>query len=197
MRTFMLFCLIISTMALSAQTEKGRFIISGQSSLGFLYSADDTSNPSSSQGTVSQNSHSFNLSPAIGYFVIDNLSIALQADYKLEDADFTTKMSQFTIMPSVSYYLPTDKPVRPFASIGAGYADITQYIPQSSSSNQKHSFSGFTWGGALGVACFLNNHLSIDLSLQYSDLNTSYSGDSSMKIKQNGFAASIGFSLFL
>lgn len=34
MRTFMIFCLMAATMALSAQTEKGRFTISGQTSLG-------------------------------------------------------------------------------------------------------------------------------------------------------------------
>lgn len=197
MRTFMIFCLMAATMALSAQTEKGRFTISGQTSLGLSYSSDDTSNASNSQGSMSQESYSFNVSPAIGYFVIDNLALSLQADYKLEDADYIDKMSQFTIMPSVSYFIPTGRPVRPFASLGAGYADITQHLPINASSTQKHSFSGFTWGAALGVACFINNNASIDLSLQYSDVNTSYSGDSSMKIKQKGFAASVGFSLFL
>ena len=197
MRTFMIFCLMVTTMTLSAQTEKGQFIISGQTSLGLSYSNDETSNPRGSGGTISQESYSFNVAPAFGYFVIDNLALSLQADYKLEDSDYVDKMSQFTIMPSVLYYLPTDKPVRPFASLGAGYADITQHIPISNSSTQKHSFSGFTWGAAVGAAYFLNNYVAIDLSLQYSNINTSYSSDSSMKIKQNGFAASIGFSLFL
>lgn len=189
--------MIFATMALSAQTERGRFIISGQTSLGLSYSSDDTKNVRSTGGSISQQSYSLNISPAVGYFIVDNFALSLQADYEIQDADYEDKMSQFTIMPTALYYIPTKGVVRPFMTAGAGYANVTAHLPIAQSSTARHSFSGFTWGVGAGIAFFINRNISLDLSLQYLDINTTYSGDSSAKIKAHGFAGTVGFSLYL
>lgn len=189
--------MIFATMALSAQTERGRLIISGQTSLDISYSSGDTKNIRSSGGSIVQESYSLNISPTVGYFIVDDFALLLQADYEIQDADYKDKMSQFTIMPTASYYIPTKGVVRPFMIAGAGYANVTAHLPISESSTSRHSFSGFTWGVGAGAAFFINRNISLDLSLQYSDINTTYSGDSSAKIKARGFAGSVGFSLYL
>lgn len=197
MRTFFIACMLMTAAALSAQTEKGRFIISGQTSIDLSYTVDYTKNANSSSGQITQENYNINIAPAIGYFVADNFAISLQGDYLLQDGDYMEKMSQFTLMPSAMYYVPTAGKLRPLLSVGAGYANISQYIPITPTATSKHSFSGFTWGVAAGAAYFINRYISLDLSLQYSDINTSYSGDSSMKIKMNGIGGAIGFTLYL
>lgn len=197
MRLLLILCMIFATMALSAQTERGRFIISGQTSLDFSYSSDNTSHVSSSKGTITQESYSLNITPGVGYFVVDNFAVLLQTSYITENADYIDKMSQFTFTPSLSYYIPTGGTIRPFIIAGAGYANITQHIPIQNNATSRHSFSGYTLSVGLGAAYFINNWISLDLNVEYSDINTSYSGDSSLKIKMNGFSGAIGFSLFL
>ncbi len=195
MKSFLISLMILATMALSAQTERGRFMISGQTALDFSYLSDDTKNVRSTGGTIGQESYILNISPAVGYFVADNFAILLQGEYIKEDSDYENKMSQFSIIPSLSYYMPTNGPLRPFVMAGIGYANVTQYLPYNNTT-ARHSFSGYTWSGGLGLAYFINNWISLSLSLQYSDINTSYSGDTSLKIKARGLGAGVGFSLF-
>ncbi len=197
MRTLLILCMTMCTLALSAQTEKGRFIISGQTSMDFFYGTDNTINFRPEGGTNSKTTYNVNIAPAVGYFVVDNLSINLQGSYSLQDGDYIEKMSQLTLMPSASYYFPIESKFRPFVSAGVGYATIAQFVPIEGSGVSRHSFNGLTWGVGAGVAFFINKYLSLDLSLEYSDVNTSYSGDSSVKMKISGVGGVIGFSLYI
>lgn len=78
MKTFIISCMLIAVTALSAQTEKGRFIISGQTSLDLSYVSNTSSNINSNKGSSTQETFSLSIAPAAGYFVADNFAVVLQ-----------------------------------------------------------------------------------------------------------------------
>ncbi len=55
----------------------------------------------------------------LGYFVIDNVSIGGQATFSIADGDYQSKTTEFILMPTVAYYFPTKKMIRPFVALGA------------------------------------------------------------------------------
>lgn len=190
------FLLFLSATAF-AQTEKGQFIVSGRTSLDFTYSSTKVEGNQIPEGSdSSQDSYNFNISPALGYFVIDNLAVTLQASYGINNGKTHNEIAQFAIMPGIVYYLPTEKNVRPFAQVGGGYVNISSKTPLSSGGFATQSFGGYTLAGGIGLAFFVKDNISIELSGQYARINTSYSADSSVKMDMNSFSGSIGFSLF-
>lgn len=179
-----------------AQTEKGRFMASGRSSLNFTYSKMNLNGRNISGADKSEDTYNLTLSPAIGYFVINDLAVSLQASYNINNGKMENQMSQFAIMPGVIYYVPTNAVVRPFVQAGGGYVTISTKTPLSSGGFATQSFNGYTWAGGVGLAFFVKDNISIELAGQYASVRTSFSGDSSVKMNINGFSGSIGFALF-
>ena len=180
------------TLSMSAQTEKGKFIISGSTAADLSYVSEDIIGDSG--GDIKLN---LNISPAVGYFVIDNLVIGAQASFAYLDSDLNDKSTQFTFMPTAQYYLPFGSVLRPSIQVGAGYVNLSQSVPISNNSTSRHSFGGFTWATAVGLSYFINNSISLDLGVQYADINASYSGNTSVKVKTKGIGGTIGISLYL
>lgn len=195
MKTFLLAGILLLSAATFAQTEKGQFVVSGKTSLDFTYSKTKLE-AGNLPDVVSQDKYDLTISPAIGYFVLDNFAVALQASYGINDGKSGNEMSQFSLIPSVMYYFPVSEIVRPFVQAGAGYVNISTKNPLSSGGTATQSFNGYTWAGGIGLAFFVKENVSIDLTGQYASVNTSFSGDSSIKMDMNGFSGSIGFSLF-
>ena len=112
------------TVTASAQTEKGKFKISGRSSLEGAYLSNRIRGDKISvidREVFDTDGYTITISPSIGYFVIDNLSVGAQASFSITDGDYQSKTSQFLLMPTFAYYIPTNGPVRPFVAVGAGY----------------------------------------------------------------------------
>lgn len=174
-----------------AQTEKGKFMVSGRSSLDLTYSKTKF------EGTnLTQDTYNFTVAPALGYFVIDNLGVSLQTSYGVKDGKTDNQMSQFAIMPGVVYYVPTGSVFRPFVQLGGGYVNISTKTPLASGGKATNSFNGYTWAGGVGIAFFVKKNISLELAGQYASVRTSFSGDSSIQMNIDGFGGSIGFSLF-
>ena len=77
-----LFFLVITlafTNVIFAQTEQGKFILSGATGLQFISSNVDYEYDGQSQGDFTQSS--FSIMPSIGYFVMDNLAVGLSANF--------------------------------------------------------------------------------------------------------------------
>lgn len=187
---------MISTLTF-AQTEKGNFLISGQSSISFQSSYINLFGGAiSSEDYISKSGYELEFSPSIGYFFVDNLVIGFDSYYILSDGDYQNKTSQFAIMPTVIYYFLPDYKIHPFIQAGFGYTTISQKISLNTGSESTQSFKGNTWGGALGTAFLLTNYVSIDLILDYTEINTKFSGDSAIEFKTKGFGAMVGLSFY-
>lgn len=192
-----LFCLFSFTM--SAQTEKGKFSISGRSSMEGAYFSNRVYGANidiSDREAMDLDGYSITITPSIGYFVIDNLSVGGQASFSITDGDYQSKTSQFILMPTVAYYIPTRKPVRPFVALGAGYANVSLEMAMQGAQAESMSFGGFTWAGGLGAAFFVSNNISIDLMAEYAEVSARYSTDSSYKYSTKGLGESVGLSVY-
>ncbi len=190
----------IFTFAVSAQTEKGSISISGRSSFEGAYFSNRIKGANiniSDRYAMSVDGYSITITPSIGYFVIDNLSVGAQSSFSITDGDYQSKTSQFVLMPTVAYYFPTKGPVKPFVAIGAGYTNISMELSLQGSNVDNMSFGGFAFAGGAGAAFFVRNNISIDLMLEYAEVSAKYSKDSSYKYSTKGLGGSIGFSLYL
>lgn len=189
--------LVSLTSIVFAQTEQGKLMVSGRTSLDFAYSKTKMGGSSiPDNGEVSQDSYNFSLMPALGYFVIDDFAVTLQTSYAINNGKTDNQMSQLTLMPGVIYYIPTGSIVRPFVELGGGYANISTKTPLTSGGKATNSFNGYTIGGGVGAAFFIKENIAIELSGQYASVRTKFSGDSSIKMNISGFSGGIGFSLF-
>lgn len=184
-------------LTLSAQTEKGKFSLSGSSSMSGAYFSNrvfgDGINSKDKEAT-DLDGYSITITPSIGYFVIDNLSVGGQVSFTITDGDYQNKACQFILMPTVAYYIPTGKPVRPFVALGAGYANVSIELGVNGAKAGSMAFGGFTWGGGAGAAFFVSDAVSIDLMAEYAEVSARYSKDSSYRYSTKGLGGSVGLS---
>jgi len=190
------FCLLSSFVF--SQTEKGKFLIAGRSSLDFIYSGTKLFGDNiTSEDYISSDSYNLEFSPALGYFVKNNLAVGLGTSYSISDGDYQNKTSQLTIMPTVMYYFLPESKIHPFIQPGFGYANVSQEMSLGTGSIATESFNGNAWGVGLGVAFMLGNNISLDLNLEYAEVNARFSDDSTIKFQTKGLGALIGFSIYL
>lgn len=195
-RFYFMIALLLFSAITFAQTEKGRFTVSGRSSIDFSYSNTKFEGSGIPDNTTTGDTYSFNITPAVGYFVLDDFAVSLQTSYAISNGNTESQMSQFALMPGVIYYISTGSIVRPFLQVGGGYVNISTKTLLTSGGKATNSFNGYTLAGGIGVAFFVKENIAIELSGQYATVKTSFSGDSSIKMNLDGFSGSIGFSLF-
>lgn len=159
-----LFAICISSVAFS-QTNKGNWIVSGSSSLQVI-----STNPEGGESSTT-----VTLSPSVGYFVANGLSIGANVNL-LSRKGYTT----FSILPTASYYLKTNSPVHPYFQLGVGYSSI---------SYESVSKGGLALGSGIGAMYLLNKLVGVNLGVQYTRSN--YDG-----AVNNTFGGVIGFSVF-
>ena len=97
------------TNVIFAQTEQGKFVLSGATGLQFISSNIDYEYDGQSLGDVTQSSFSF--MPSIGYFVMDNLAVGLTANFssttQKDEGDKYT-VSSTMLIPTAIYYFPVE-----------------------------------------------------------------------------------------
>ncbi|HBG39830.1 MAG TPA: hypothetical protein DDZ96_08505 [Porphyromonadaceae bacterium] len=191
----LLMTLILSA-TLSAQTEKGQWIIGGNASLDVTYTEGGLSNQSGKSGyTV------LNITPEAGYFVFDNFSAGLSGNYAYR-WDFESE--DMTLLSQFKYYLSQSN-CRPFVKANVGYRYASIYGNDGSLFNSK-DMGGVVFGGGIGCAFFVSRTISIDLGVQYLhshltqmgntyDLETDRTFD--FTANKNDVNVFVGFSLYL
>lgn len=190
-----LFCLL-STLTF-AQTEKGKFLISGKSSLDFVFTSSSMFGGNlSTEDYIFSDGYKLEFSPSVGYFVINNLAVGIGSSYSLSDGDFQNKTSQLTIMPTALYYFFPKSMVRPFIQAGFGYASVSQKISVNNGGYSNESFNGVAWGTGIGAAFTVIPSISIDLTLEFAEVYTKFSEDSDIKFETKGIGAMIGFTFY-
>jgi outer membrane protein W len=195
---FMLFC--SSTFA---QTNKGNFVLSGNTNLNFLFSNTSVGTDSIETGKIKNNQFAF--TAAAGYFLIDNLNAGLSATYSYNYSDskassqssIGTITQSFTIMPQLNYYLPVAGKLKPFVGIGVGYLWLEEKDSRvSDNENKVYSMSGTSLSGGAGLSYFINQSVSFDLGFQYYHNRLKDKLNQEFIRKQNAVSGTLGVSVF-
>ncbi len=196
-KVFFLAITLAFTNVIFAQTEQGKFVLSGATGLQFISSNVDYEYDGQSQGDVTQSS--FSIMPSISYFVMDNLAVGLSANFssttQKDEGDKNT-VSSTMLLPTAIYYFPLEGQFKPLLQFGAGL--MSTKAKQSYDFNtieDKMSGLALNFGG--GAAYFINDYVSLNFGLSYTMANLKDSDDSDYVQKQGNFAANIGFSVFL
>ncbi|MGI6342626.1 MAG: outer membrane beta-barrel protein [Bacteroidales bacterium] len=163
---FISLLLLASTLAYS-QTEKGKWHLSGSSSIQVANSSISVAGRTHSATTIIFN-------PSVGYFVAKNFSLAMDMGVMSQDGE-----TNFSVIPTASYFFPTRSNLRPVAQVGVGYSQLSGYGRSS----------GVVVGAGIGVAYFASENISVDIGMQY--LYNNYDGDA-----LNTIAGMVGFSVY-
>jgi len=176
-----LLVLITSRIDLNAQTEKGKYLLGGSDILELV-------NLSSLAGYREYDSKKQNIelsiSPIVGYFIIDDLSIGVIPSYNFQrENNNSTHLSNRDISISAfSRYYLGNKKLKPFIHLGIGY--INQHKQNEFDFDDR---SPYIWNGnaimyeaGIGLGYFITDYLSLDLFtlFSYSKTNMLFKGDS-------------------
>jgi len=147
-QTFLL--VTISTLALTfgySQTEKGSMLLGGTFNLSNSSIGDD-------------NVLNVGLSPDIGFFVIDKLSVGGSLGLSLQSTESTTQ-STFSIVPELRYYFPPlTETISLFATGGVGYITTRTNFDIGSVANETDS--GYRTNLGVGLAFFLTENVALE-----------------------------------
>jgi hypothetical protein len=197
--------IVISIGLLNAQTNQGRLILGLSSdifSLGY-----STSKISSDTDGTEQASKSFNvnLSPNMGYFIIDNLAIGLGLGvgfmaYNNETGDFNSSSISISLSagPFIRYYFPFSK-VLPFCELSGSYGWSNMNISGTNLDDTRYNIGSLHYGGGIGLAVPIGERVMADVSLGYHLLLTKFSqeDENNDTTKTGTLGLNIGFVILL
>jgi len=187
---------VFAITTVSAQTEQGNWIIGTDTGIAFTSSSSSfefDGISSDEEASVS----TFDLSPNVSYFIMDNLSIGLGFTFSSSTTTFNfnnqetkTKSNSISIIPNATYFFKTDK-LAPFVGFGAGL------ISASAGDEDFQKNSGLVFSGAAGLAYFTSDFVSINFIVNYTNATISNKERSEFKTKTNSLGLGIGFSVYL
>ena len=187
-----------------SQIQKGTIVLSGKTDLNFLFSNTEISRDSIATNKMRSNQFGFYL--GAGYFVADNLSVALSGAYsysysKTEPFNFDPGKATITttlgVIPQIIYYFPLEGKLKPFLSIGAGYLWLRERDSRISNNNNiVYSLTGPSFNGAAGLSYFITQSVAFDLGLQYTHNRLKDKLKINEIQKQNIVAGSFGVTIF-
>lgn len=177
-----------------AQTTKGSWMLGstvGVSHLGYgQLLPDNHAGVTFLQSTVksgdlkeSQNLTYTAIAPGVGYFVIDNLMLGLNVNYGFTKVEGETN-TQFTAAPKIRYYFNSNSKIRFLAEVQGGT------VFEKYEGEEKNTL--LLLGARAGAARFVNDHVSLDLFVDYL-----YLKDKEPELKSNAFGVGVGLSFFL
>ena len=202
--------ILLFTIFVNGQTEKGKFYVGANSNLG-LSSEKATGNPNESFYTE-RKYNSFQLSSKLGYLISNNLvfgvGFSLNPSNEIQNSEFTfnnnTSTSQIKneektteITAFTKYYFLKNK-FRPFALISYGFGRLKEIKYEVVNANifEEASFGGDNNFKVLNVgaggAYFLSDLLNLELGINYSNKFIQSETYSDLK----GINASFGINLF-
>lgn len=161
-RIVMMAIMTISLFTVFAQTEKGRFALSGNTDMSLIFAK--TSLAVDSATGEKQSSTAFNVNAGFAYFIIDNLALGVTGSFQYTRTDADNPMGyvhNYTagVIPTVTYFLPLKGNIKPTVSAGAGYMWLF---------TSGLDARGLSLNVAPGISYFANRNVSLDLGIQYS-----------------------------
>lgn len=197
---------------LSAQTNKGKFLIGGLSyieqlgngvtgSMNIGYTTFQTKTDGDNDSSKDKN-FSLNLVPRAGYFVIDNLAVGLDVFLatdmtKSESFDSKSTSTFFAAGPFVRYYIPTKK-VLPIAEVNYSIGS-RNYKSEYDDSESSSSYGIQLYGAGLGLAVPLGEKVTFDaLAGYHAYINKDKEdNDNNERLVAGTIGLKLGFTVFL
>jgi outer membrane protein len=170
---------ILSSTGLLAQTEKGKYMIMGSSSLDFSFGKSKTKSGGSTQENYTY--FDLNIYPMAGYTVINNMAVGLFMDGGIyntnySDSDQYSKGTTLALGPFARYYFANFNGFMPMAEVAAGFGvDNCKYDYGYGEGKDKAFFMEY-WAG-VGATYFLTEHFGIDGLVGYYCESYKYKGD--------------------
>lgn len=192
---------------ISAQTEKGTFLIgAGSSNLGFSSLKSETKYDI--DGFEDQDNgkvKSLEVALKGAYFFVDNIAVGVQIPLTSsvnERDDWEYKTRTIVFSPFVRAYLYDNGNVKPYleGNIGfGGYKNetVSRYNLNGSPFNDERKGNLFNYGLSGGVGIFITPKIALDFQLGYVYTSLKDEDVDDVKNVVKGFQSSIGFSFFL
>lgn len=186
--------------AMNAQTEKGSWVVSGKTGLGF--NSVNTKYKAEGQSYDGPKVSTFSITPSVGYFVIDNLAAGIDLSYistktKVDmpyiNENYESTTSTFAIMPNATYYFPTGSSFRPYVGAGVGYG-TSKGTESDAVLSGSESAGGLLWGAKGGFVYLMNSTVGLDLGLGY---NSFQNKKDNVTTNVGTFGVNLGVSFFL
>jgi outer membrane protein len=167
-------CVILTFASVQAlaQFNQGRWLANG--TVGFSFQKNSTYN-ASTDGTSTSTSRGLNLTPTVGYFIIDNLAAGLILDLSTSRLNYDTfnpltglveeassGLSSVSAGPFVRYYLPMSVFFQGSATFGT-----QKYSNENSSGDSESIYRMRRYSLSVGYAWFLNDYVALEPSIGY------------------------------
>ena len=195
MKKLLLFAFLTSSLSIFAQTEKGTWMIQGDTNLSFSSATSEVEFDGESQGNeLSTGTVAFK--PAVNYFVVDNLAIGLGFELLSASTEFSgleNTSATFAFMPQITYFFGTSK-TRPYLGIELG---LMSQKSTTENGRFESTVSGFGYGLSGGAAIFISDNVSFNLGLEFGGASLTDTDDDRLKVNVGGFDLTAGFSIFL
>ncbi len=177
----------LGTLTIKAQTEKGSFLVNGNTSFSFSKKTQKIKEYDSSITSFKENLFGIEISG--GYFILNNLAGGINLGYtNRKYRGDETKV--FNIGPYVRYYFASKK-IKPFIE-GAYLFGKEKYFYKNANEIEKKIN---TYSGSFGVAFFIFKNVSFDVAAQY--VYSKPSSFSGYEYYNSRFNFRTGFSFFL
>lgn len=183
----------------NAQMTKGDWVISGNTGIGF--NNIDTKTKVEGQSYDGTKISTFSVTPSVGYFVIDKLAVGIDLGFTSittkEDGDKST-LSNFSVMPTATYYFANSSKLVPFLGAGIGYASNKTKETYAGGGSDEYTADGLAWKVKGGVTYMATQSLGINLGVSFDQFSNkeSYFG-TEFKNTVNTFGVNVGFSYFI
>lgn len=184
--------------AMNAQTERGSWVVSGSTGIGF----NNMTTSAKSGGIKSEGEKvsTFTITPSVGYFVTDGLAIGLDLSYSAITTKYSnskTTVSTFGILPSATYYFKTASAVIPYLGAGLGYANMGNKMTENGRTDD-YSQSGLAWKAKGGLVYMITPSVGLDVGVGYSQFSSKYQPLYSQEMKMTIGTLSVngGLSIF-
>lgn len=183
-----IFAILLTVTAFAQFTNQGTFLIGGSSNLGLNF-LSRKSKLGSGDFQDGPKTTSFNISPQLGYFIIDNLAIGGTLDFsssKEEDDTFTYTESSVFVGPFVRYYFDKLYAEGNFG-VGSAKSDF-------GGSENKSSLSG--WNIAAGYALLLSDAVALEPQIGYASVSAK-NNDSDITSRNSGLFVNLSLFVYL
>lgn len=176
--------LILSSIFVFGQLEKGNIFIQGSSSFGFT--TEKFSNVAGGTATEASKSTCFKLTPKAGYFIIENLPVGLSMDLDFCKTKETSSGNEYTdnavtIGPFARYYLLPQEKLKPAIEAFAGIGNSKSRAKYPSYTSE-YKYGVFKVGFGAGASYFITNNAALDFLVGY------YSSTYKLKSQSNSGA---------
>ncbi len=192
------------TLALAQMTSAGNFVVGssfGLSSAQSNIKHSDGIGDSEGEGPTSMQ---FNISPKVGYFIVDNFALGIGMDYTFSEVEEPnqnrTKDTDLLFGPFARLYLPIGDDMAVFLEGNFGFGTSSD-IMNIDGQTQNISTNIFAVGAGPGLTIFSSDAVGISASFKYnfarSDFDTEIGGVKRQTVtKTNQFDLSVGIQVY-